>query len=593
VQHAHQKGIIHRDLKPSNILVESHDGKPVPKVIDFGLAKATSGLQLSEQSLHTESGAVLGTPLYMAPEQASFNAIDVDTRADVYALGVILYELLTGTTPITRETIKRASFDEMLRLIREQEAPTPSSRLSSSDAAPNIAANLQTEPQKLSRFVKGDLDWIVMKALAKERERRYETADGFARDIERFLNHEPVLAGPPTAGYRIRKFIRRNRGPVIAASLVFLALVAGVISTTIGLVRAAQAAEQERLAKIEAETRRQEAEAATEKERLAKVGAEEQRQQAVAAAEKERLAKEAEMHARKYAEAIATFVKEDFLALTSLEGQDRFSGTGLDRNSTLLDLLNRAAAKLPERKDLDPRIEAELSWIIGVNYRGAGEADKGVPFLERAVALRRQLLGAEHEDTLIANEQLGDVLRRRRAFWYCFRSGSGNASAGTSSGGDEDGSATSRRNRATTATDPSGNIVWLPILLVGGAVLITGTSVAVNSGLPEHIGNNHPQWAGSSSDFFARWAHRVGRNTLSNWVYLPDGSVEAVTTWGSLRYSSVSFGQPSHTSTYWQRIIPGRTGMLIGRCNLYLLVYGEGGFDGIVVIYSGIRTIYD
>jgi len=151
VQHAHQKGIIHRDLKPSNILVESHDGKPVPKVIDFGLAKATSGLQLSEQSLHTESDAVLGTPLYMAPEQASFNAIDVDTRADVYALGVILYELLTGTTPITRETIKRASFDEMLRLIREQEAPTPSSRLSSSDAAPNIAANLQTEPQKLSR----------------------------------------------------------------------------------------------------------------------------------------------------------------------------------------------------------------------------------------------------------------------------------------------------------------------------------------------------------------------------------------------------------------------------------------------------------
>jgi len=148
-------------------------------------------------------------------------------------------------------------------------------------------------------------------------------------------------------------------------------------------------------------------------------------------------------------------------------------------------------------------------------------------------------------------------------------------------------------NRATLATDPSGNIVWLPILLIGGAVLITGTSVAANSGLPEYLGNNNPQWAGSSSDFFARWAHRVGRNTFSNWVYLPDGSVEAVTSWGSLRYRSVSFGQPGHTSTYWQRIIPGRTGMLIGRYNLYLLVYGEGGFDGIVVIYSGIRTIFD
>ena len=329
VQHAHQKGIIHRDLKPGNILVESHDGKPVPKVIDFGLAKATTGLQLSEQSLHTAFGSVMGTPLYMAPEQASFNALDVDTRADVYALGVILYELLTGTTPITRETIKKAAIDEMLRLIREQEAPTPSSRLSSSDAAPSTAANRQTEPQKLGRFIKGELDWIVLKALSKDRDRRYETANGFAKDIERFLNHEPVLAGPPTASYRLRKFIRRNRGPVIAASLVLLALVAGVIGTTIGFVRASRAAEQERQARLEADAERQKAEL--------------ERQKAEAAAEKERLAKEAETRERKYAQAIAAFVKEDFLALTSVEGQDRFGGTGLDRNATLLDLLNRGA----------------------------------------------------------------------------------------------------------------------------------------------------------------------------------------------------------------------------------------------------------
>lgn len=238
VQHAHQKGIIHRDLKPSNILVESHDGKPVPKVIDFGLAKATTGLQLTEQSLYTGFGSVLGTPLYMAPEQASFNAIDVDTRADVYALGVVLYELLTGTTPLTRDTLKKAALDEMLRLIREQEAPTPSSRLSSSDNAPSVAASRQIEPAKLGRFVRGELDWIVMKALSKERDRRYETANGFAEDIERFLNHEPVTAGPPSTSYRLKKFVRRNRPQVIAASVIALSMIAGVIGTTLGLVEA-------------------------------------------------------------------------------------------------------------------------------------------------------------------------------------------------------------------------------------------------------------------------------------------------------------------------------------------------------------------
>src|SRR6202020_2448648 len=177
VQHAHQKGIIPRDLKPTNILVENHDDKPVPKVIDFGLAKATSGLQLSENTLFTAFGSVMGTPLYMAPEQANFNAVDVDTRADIYALGVILFELLTGTTPITRESMKKAALDEMLR---------------------------QMEPRSLGRFVKGELDWIVMKALSKERDRRYETASGFARDVERFLNNEGVVAGPHSNSYWFR-----------------------------------------------------------------------------------------------------------------------------------------------------------------------------------------------------------------------------------------------------------------------------------------------------------------------------------------------------------------------------------------------------
>jgi tetratricopeptide (TPR) repeat protein/serine/threonine protein kinase len=210
VQHAHQKGIIHRDLKPTNILVEAHDDRPVPKIIDFGLAKALSGQPLTERTLFTGFGTVAGTPLYMAPEQARFNAIDVDTRADIYALGVILYELLTGTTPIEREQLKTAAFDEILRVIRESEPLTPSKRLSSTATKPGVAANRQMEPLKLGRLLRGDLDWIVMKALAKERERRYETASGLARDIERFLNHEPVLAGPPSTAYRLRKLVRRH-----------------------------------------------------------------------------------------------------------------------------------------------------------------------------------------------------------------------------------------------------------------------------------------------------------------------------------------------------------------------------------------------
>jgi tetratricopeptide (TPR) repeat protein len=241
VQHAHTKGVIHRDLKPSNVLVESHDGRPVPKVIDFGLAKAATGLQLTEHTLFTAFGSVLGTPLYMAPEQARFNAVDVDTRADVYALGVILYELLTGTTPLTREAVKRAALDEVLRLVREQEAPTPSSRLSAPGGAPSVAANRQTEPARLGRLVRGELDWIVLKALAKERDRRYETASGFARDVERFLAHEPVAAGPPSAWYRFRKFARRHRGAVAAVAVILVLVAGGIVGTAAGLVRALRA----------------------------------------------------------------------------------------------------------------------------------------------------------------------------------------------------------------------------------------------------------------------------------------------------------------------------------------------------------------
>jgi len=231
VQHAHQKGIIHRDLKPSNVLVTEVDGRPVVKVIDFGLAKALRGSQvLTDQSLHTAFGAVLGTPLYMAPEQLGTSALDVDTRADLYSLGVILYELLTGTTPIERNQLKAAAFDEMCRLIREEEPPRPSTRLSSSDTLPNLAARRHTEPAKLGRIVRGELDWIVMKALEKDRNRRYETAVGLGRDIERYLDGEAVEACPPNTWYRLSKLLKRNRQVVVVTSMMLGVVLASLLT---------------------------------------------------------------------------------------------------------------------------------------------------------------------------------------------------------------------------------------------------------------------------------------------------------------------------------------------------------------------------
>src|SRR5205807_715510 len=195
------------DVKPSNVLVCLYDGQPVPKVIDFGVAKATNQ-RLTERTLFTEFGAVIGTLEYMSPEQAQLNQLDIDTRSDIYSLGVLLYELLTGTTPLNRKRLKEAAFLEVLRLIREDEPPKPSTRLSTTDELPSIAANRGLEPKRLSGLVKGELDWIVMKALEKDRSRRYETANGFAMDVQRYLADEPVQACPPSAVYRLRKFTR-------------------------------------------------------------------------------------------------------------------------------------------------------------------------------------------------------------------------------------------------------------------------------------------------------------------------------------------------------------------------------------------------
>jgi serine/threonine protein kinase/tetratricopeptide (TPR) repeat protein len=233
VQHAHQKGIIHRDIKPSNVLVSRHDTVPMVKVIDFGVAKAL-GQELTDKTLFTGMAQMVGTPLYMSPEQAGMSDLDVDTRSDVYSLGVLLYELLTGSTPFTKERFKRAAYDEIRRIIREEEPPRPSTRLSDSTGSlPSVAAQRHLEPAKLTSLVRGELDWIVMKALEKDRNLRYETANGFAADVLRHLSDELVEARPPSAGYRLRKFVRRHRGPIIAFSGLFLAVLAAAVGLAV------------------------------------------------------------------------------------------------------------------------------------------------------------------------------------------------------------------------------------------------------------------------------------------------------------------------------------------------------------------------
>jgi tetratricopeptide (TPR) repeat protein/tRNA A-37 threonylcarbamoyl transferase component Bud32 len=376
VQHAHQKGIIHRDLKPSNVLIALYDGRPVPKVIDFGVAKATAQ-KLTERTMFTEVGQIVGTLEYMAPEQAELNNLDIDTRADVYALGVLLYELLTGSPPFTRQQLRGGALMEMLRLIREVEPPKPSTKLSGSDELPSIAARRKLEPAKLTRLVRGELDWVVMKALEKDRGRRYETANGLAMDVQRYLADEPVLAGPPGAAYRVRKFLRRHRGPVVMSALVLLALVAGMVGTTWGLV--------------EARRQRDEADKAHADE----------------ADQRRRTEQEAAI-----ARAVNEFLQKDLLGQADIANQPQ-SGGGAERNRniTVGELLDRAAKAIEEKFAGQPQTEAAIRLTLGETYRGLGRYAEAQPHLERSVRLRADRLGADHPDTLTSKHYLAYLYR--------------------------------------------------------------------------------------------------------------------------------------------------------------------------------------
>ncbi len=382
IQHAHQKGVIHRDIKPSNVLIALYDDRPVPKVIDFGVAKAT-GPALTEHTIETAFGGVVGTPQYMSPEQATLNNLDIDTRSDVYALGVLLYELLTGSTPFSRRELERKGVLEILRVVREEEPPRPSTKLSTADALPSLSAARGTEPRALTGLLRSELDWVVMKALEKDRSRRYETANAFAADVRRYLEGEAVQAHPPGAGYRLGKFVRRNRGRVVAAALVLLALVAGVVGTSIGLVRATRAAASERAAKLRESER-------AEGERLAK-------QEALASAAEERRAKET-------VEAVLGFVEGRIFAAARPKGQE--GGLGYD-----VKLADAVTAALPfiEKGFADrPLTEARLRRTIGQSFLYLGKPEIAAGQFEAARSLCIRHLGPDHPDTLKSMNNLAN-----------------------------------------------------------------------------------------------------------------------------------------------------------------------------------------
>jgi non-specific serine/threonine protein kinase/serine/threonine-protein kinase len=347
VQHAHQKGIIHRDLKPSNILVSEQDGHPVPKVIDFGIAKATNAA-LTERTVYTQQGQLIGTPAYMSPEQAEMGGLDVDTRADVYSLGIVLYELLAGAPPFSPETLATAGFSEIQRIIREVEPQRPSTRVGGASGAA-VADQRRTTLRGLTRELREDLDWIVLKAIEKDRTRRYTGPSALARDIERHLHHEPVEAGPPSKRYRVRKFVRRHTLGVGVAVTALLGLLTVAATMTVQARRIAR--ERDRVA-VEART--------------------------------------------------ASEVSEFLIDLFEVSDPGEARGNTV----TAREILDEGAARIREDLDAQPVVRARLMGVMARVYRALGLYDPAEPLARESLDLRRRELGDDHPETLGALHDL-------------------------------------------------------------------------------------------------------------------------------------------------------------------------------------------
>jgi serine/threonine protein kinase len=388
VQHAHHKGIIHRDLKPSNVMVTLIDNKPVPKVIDFGVSKAISQ-QLTEKTLFTAYGQMVGTPVYMSPEQAQMSGLDVDTRSDIYSLGVLLYELLTGSTPLNVKQLRGTAYAEVQRLICEQEPPKPSTRLSTQgDLLPQIAKHRCIEPRKLTQLLRGDLDWIVMKSLEKERNHRYDTANSFAADIERFLGDEAVEARPPSIGYKFRKFARRNRALLATAATIALVLVAAtIVSTSLAVwaVKQRQIADMQRDQKEKALDEAEAARASEAEQRILVEGQRDRAQQAEQRADRE----------RQQAEVETVKAKQAAQLLTEMVGAaNPAANKGPDY--TILEMLDDFSADLDERLVDQPEIKADIRSAIGQAYWELRLKDKAQQEFQKALAMRQEVFGEMH-----------------------------------------------------------------------------------------------------------------------------------------------------------------------------------------------------